>query len=155
MRCSAPHSCTARWGWWGLLPADHGGPAVAKELHRTACLTANIAAARGVRLTEVRSTVEGDIDLNGVLGLDPAVRNGYEQVAVPFTIRGDAPAATLSEIVEQSRARSAVYVTVWTEVESIRAFAGDRWQEAVVAPGEEQLLRDTWIGHYELFPTPH
>jgi heme-degrading monooxygenase HmoA len=47
-----------------------------------------------------------------------------------------------------------VYVTVWSDVESIRAFAGERWQEAVVAPGEEHLLRETWIGHYELLPTP-
>ncbi len=47
-----------------------------------------------------------------------------------------------------------VYVTVWSDVASIRAFAGERWQEAVVAPGEEHLLRETWIGHYELIPTP-
>jgi hypothetical protein len=35
------------------------------------------------------------------------------------------------------------------DVESIRAFAGDRWEEAVITPDEEHLLRDTWIGHYE------
>ena len=45
-----------------------------------------------------------------------------------------------------------LYVTVWQDVESIRAFAGGRWQEAVIAPGEEHLLRDTWIGHYEALP---
>ena len=38
-------------------------------------------------------------------------------------------------------------------VESIRAFAGERWQEAVIAPGEEHLLKDTWIGHYEVLHT--
>ena len=42
-----------------------------------------------------------------------------------------------------------VYVTVWKDVESIRAFAGERWQEAVIARDEEYLLKDTWIGHYE------
>jgi heme-degrading monooxygenase HmoA len=42
-----------------------------------------------------------------------------------------------------------VYVTVWENVESIRAFAGERWEEAVIAPDEEHLLKDTWIGHYE------
>jgi heme-degrading monooxygenase HmoA len=47
-----------------------------------------------------------------------------------------------------------VYVTVWEDVESIRAFAGERWQEAVITPDEEHLLRDTWIGHYEVLPTP-
>jgi heme-degrading monooxygenase HmoA len=43
-----------------------------------------------------------------------------------------------------------LYVTVWEDVESIRAFAGERWQEAVIEPDEEQLLKDTWIGHYEV-----
>jgi heme-degrading monooxygenase HmoA len=43
-----------------------------------------------------------------------------------------------------------VYVSVWEDVESIRAFAGERWQEAVIAPEEEHLLKDTWIGHYEV-----
>ena len=42
-----------------------------------------------------------------------------------------------------------VFVTVWEDVESIRAFAGERWQEAVIAPEEEHLLKATWIGHYE------
>ena len=37
----------------------------------------------------------------------------------------------------------------WENVESIRAFAGERWQEAVITPDEEHLLKDTWIGHYE------
>ena len=46
-----------------------------------------------------------------------------------------------------------VYVTVWEDVESIRAFAGERWQEAVIAPEEEHLLKDTWIGHYEVVGT--
>ncbi len=76
-----------------------------------ACLTAglaNIAAARRVRLTQVRSTVTGDIDLNGTLGLNPDVRNGYQQLTVRFTIKGDAPADKLRELVAQSQARSAV-----------------------------------------------
>jgi uncharacterized OsmC-like protein len=80
-----------------------------------ACLTAelaNIAAARRVRLTEVRSTVSGDIDLNGILGLNPDVRNGYQQITVRFTVKGDAPAEKLRELLEQSRARSAVYDVV-------------------------------------------
>ena len=78
-----------------------------------ACLTAglaNIAAARGVELTEVTSTVEGDIDLNGIFGLfDAPVRNGYEQIRVTFHIKGDADEETLRGLVEQSRSRSAVY----------------------------------------------
>jgi heme-degrading monooxygenase HmoA len=42
-----------------------------------------------------------------------------------------------------------VYVTIWEDVESIRAFAGERWQEAVIAPGEEDLLKSTRIEHYD------
>ena len=78
-----------------------------------ACLTAgvaNIAAARGVDLTKVTSTVEGDINLLGILGLsDGMVRNGYEQIKVTFHIDGDADEETLRGLVEQSRRRSAVY----------------------------------------------
>jgi uncharacterized OsmC-like protein len=57
----------------------------------------------------VRSTVEGDIDLNGLLGLDPDVRNGFQQIRVSFRVKGDAPAEKLRAIVEQSRRRSAVF----------------------------------------------
>ena len=96
-----------------LVGRDQGPTPVEFLLHAlAACLTAglaNIAAARRVRLTEVRSTVTGDIDLNGILGLDPEVRNGYQQLTVRFTISGDAPADKLRELVAQSRARSAVF----------------------------------------------
>jgi uncharacterized OsmC-like protein len=96
-----------------LVGRDNGPTPVEYVLHAlAACLTAglaNIAAARGIRLTEVRSTVTGDIDLNGILGLNPNVRNGYQKIVVQFTVKGDAPAETLRTLVEQSRARSAVY----------------------------------------------
>ena len=46
-----------------------------------------------------------------------------------------------------------LYVTVWANVDAIRAFAGERWQEAVITPDEEHLLKDTWIGHYEVLET--
>jgi uncharacterized OsmC-like protein len=82
-------------------------------LHALAtCITggiANIAAARGVTLTEVESTIEGDIDLLGIFGMSKAVRNGYQGIRASFSIKGDAPPEKLQEIVEQSRARSAVF----------------------------------------------
>jgi uncharacterized OsmC-like protein len=97
-----------------LVGADEGPTPVEHLLHAiAACLTAgiaNIAAARGVTLTKVESSVEGDIDLLGILGLSEGeVRNGYEQIRVTFHIEGDADDATLRGIVEQSRRRSAVY----------------------------------------------
>jgi heme-degrading monooxygenase HmoA len=66
-------------------------------------------------------------------------------------------AGLVAQQVGRPRDRSSteyVYVTVWEDVESIRAFAGERWQQAVITPDEEHLLKDTWIGHYEVLPTP-
>jgi len=77
-----------------------------------ACLTAgiaNIAAARGINLTEIESNIEGDLDVAGILGLSDEVRNGYERMRISFKVRGDADAETLKALVEQSRRRSAVY----------------------------------------------
>jgi len=103
-----------------LVGRDNGPTPVEYVLHAlAACLTAglaNIAAARGIRLTEVRSTVSGDIDLNGILGLNPDVRNGYQNITVRFTVKGDAPADKLRELVEQSQARSAVYDVITNQV---------------------------------------
>ncbi len=96
-----------------LVGRDQGPTPVEFLLHAiAACITAgiaNIAAARGVTLYEVESTVEGDIDLRGILGLSKEVRNGYEQLRVHLDIKGDASPEKLAEIVDQSRARSAVY----------------------------------------------
>lgn len=106
-----------------VLDADHPNVLVGEDnaptpiefiLHAiAACLTsgvANIAAARGIELRKVSSTVEGDIDLLGILGLsDGSVRNGYEQIRVTFRIEGDADDEKLRGLVEQSRQRSAVY----------------------------------------------
>jgi uncharacterized OsmC-like protein len=95
-----------------LVGSDNGPTPVEYLLHAlAACLTAgiaNVAAARGVTLTEVSSTVEGDIDLLGILGLSDQVRNGYQQIKVSFVLRGDEP-EKLRSVVEQSRRRSAVF----------------------------------------------
>jgi len=96
-----------------LVGRDQAPTPVEFLLHGiAACLTAgigNIAAARGIQLDEVESTVTGDIDLRGILGISDEVRNGYQGISVAFKIKGDAPAETLRDIVEQSRRRSAVY----------------------------------------------
>jgi uncharacterized OsmC-like protein len=97
-----------------VLVGNNNGPTPVEFLLHAiaACLTAgiaNIAAARGVALREVSSTVEGDIDLLGILGLSDRVRNGYQAIRVSFQISGDAPEEVLRSLVDQSRARSAVY----------------------------------------------
>ena len=96
-----------------LVGGDNGATPVEFLLVALAsCLTAgigNIAAARGVKLTSVESRLEGDIDLRGILGLPTEGRNGYERIRANFTIKGDAPPEKLRAIVEQSRARSAVF----------------------------------------------
>ncbi|HXK59879.1 MAG TPA: OsmC family protein [Acidobacteriota bacterium] len=96
-----------------LVGSDQGPTPVEFLLHAlAACLTSgigNIASARGVELTEVESTVTGNMDLRGILGLSDEVRNGYENIRVEFRIKGNAPPEKLREIVEQSRARSAVF----------------------------------------------
>lgn len=96
-----------------LCGTDNAPTPVECALHAlAACLTAgvaNIASARGVRLTAVNCALYGDIDLRGILGLAKDVRNGFSAIRAVFTIEGDAPQAKLQEILEQSRARSAVF----------------------------------------------
>ncbi|MEM9341432.1 MAG: OsmC family protein [Pseudomonadota bacterium] len=77
-----------------------------------ACLTAgigNIASARQIALTSVKVTVEGDINLLGLLGLNDEVRNGFQGIRAKVAIDGDADAEALQKIVQQSVARSAVF----------------------------------------------
>jgi uncharacterized OsmC-like protein len=96
-----------------LVGADNAPTPVEFLLHAiAACITSgigNIAAARGVTLTEVESTVEGDIDLRGILGLSDQVRNGYDEMRVHFRVKGDAAPEKLAQIVAQAKARSAVF----------------------------------------------
>ena len=96
-----------------LLGTDTGPNPAELVLHAlAACLTTSlvyVAAARGVRLTEVESTLEGDIDVQGALGLNDEFRNGYEQVRVTFRVKGDAPPEKIREVVARAQQRSAVF----------------------------------------------
>jgi uncharacterized OsmC-like protein len=96
-----------------LVGTDRGPSPVEFLLHAlAACITAgigNVASARGIDLTRVSSTVTGDIDLVGLLGLDDTVRNGYQAIEVRISIEGDAETEALRKVVERSIARSAVY----------------------------------------------
>jgi uncharacterized OsmC-like protein len=69
----------------------------------------NIASIRQVRLHSVETTVEGAMDAQGILGMNPEVRNGFSAIRASFRIEGDASPEVLKAIVEQSLARSAVF----------------------------------------------
>jgi uncharacterized OsmC-like protein len=76
------------------------------------CLTAGVAAVaqnRGVQLRSVEAKLEGNMDIQGILGIDRDVRNGYNDVKVTFNIDADAPRKEIEAIVAQSQKRSAVY----------------------------------------------
>jgi uncharacterized OsmC-like protein len=96
-----------------LLGSDTGPNPAEYLLHAlAACLTTSIvyiAAARGVDLTTVESTLEGDMDVRGALGLDDDYRNGFEQIRVSFHLEGDAPEEKLREVVARAMQRSAVF----------------------------------------------
>src|SRR5262245_42303900 len=96
-----------------LLGTDTGPNPAEFLLHAlAACLTTSlvyVAAARGVSLTEVESTLEGDMDVQGALGLSDDYRNGFERIRVTFRVKGDAPAEKLQEIVARAQKRSAVF----------------------------------------------
>jgi uncharacterized OsmC-like protein len=96
-----------------LLGTDTGPNPAEYLLHAlAACLTTSIvyvAAARKVPLTSVESTLTGEMDVRGALGVDPEPRNGFERITVSFRVTGDAPPEKLREVVERAKARSAVY----------------------------------------------
>jgi uncharacterized OsmC-like protein len=76
------------------------------------CLTAGVAAVaqnRGIQLRSVEAEVEGSMDLQGILGIDSDVRNGYDDIKVTFHIDADASKKEIEALVAQSQKRSAVY----------------------------------------------
>jgi uncharacterized OsmC-like protein len=76
------------------------------------CLTAGIASIaqnRKIQLRSVQATVEGDEDIQGILGADPQVRNGFTDVRVCYKIDADASDDAIKALVAQSQKRSAVY----------------------------------------------
>lgn len=99
-----------------LLGADKGANPVEYVLHALAgCMTTSIvyhAAARGIRIDEVSTRLEGDLDLRGFLGISDQVRNGYSGIRVAFRIKADAPEETLDELVRIAQQRSPVFDVV-------------------------------------------
>jgi uncharacterized OsmC-like protein len=92
------------------------------------CLTAGVAAVaqnRGIQLRSVEANLEGAMDIQGILGMDSDVRNGYDNIKVTFNIDADASPEDIQALVAQSQKRSAVYdvltnpTNVTVEVNSI------------------------------------
>ena len=71
-----------------------------------------VAAARGVRLTEVESMLEGDLDVQGAMGLFDEVRNGFQQIRMTIRIAGDAPEEKLRQVVARGTDRSVVFDSI-------------------------------------------
>jgi uncharacterized OsmC-like protein len=99
-----------------LLGTDTGPNPAEFLLHAlAACVTTSLvfaAAARGVHLTSVESTLEGDLDVRGAMGLDDNYRNGFTQIRMTVTIAGDAPADKLRTIVQRGTDRSVVFDSI-------------------------------------------
>jgi uncharacterized OsmC-like protein len=78
----------------------------------SSCLTAGVAAVaqnRGIQLESVKATIEGDMNILGILGGDPEVRNGFSDIRVNFEIEADASPDDIAALVAQSQKRSAVF----------------------------------------------
>ena len=76
------------------------------------CLTAGVAAVaqnRNIQLRSVEAKLEGSMDIQGILGIDKDVRNGYDGITVTFDIDADAPRKDIEALVAQSQKRSAVF----------------------------------------------
>ena len=76
------------------------------------CLTAGVAAVaqrRGIQLHSVKASLEADMDIQGILGIDDEVRNGFGAIRVHFDIRADASEDDIKAVVAQSQKRSAVF----------------------------------------------
>ena len=93
--------------------ADNGATPVELVLSGLAsCLTAGVAAVaqhRKIQLHSVTAMLEGGMDIQGILGIDSDVRNGFDGIKVTYNIDADATADELEALVAQSQKRSAVY----------------------------------------------
>ncbi|HWQ90550.1 MAG TPA: OsmC family protein [Clostridia bacterium] len=89
-----------------LLGQDKGANPVEYVLAGlSACMTTTLAyhaAARGLNIDSINSQFEGDIDLQGLLDIDPKVRSGYREIRVKFKVKGDIDEKTIQELVRKS-----------------------------------------------------
>jgi uncharacterized OsmC-like protein len=99
-----------------LLGNNEGANPVEFLLHALAgCVTTTFvlhAAARGIRLREVSTELEGDIDVQGLLDLDPSAAVGYEEIRIKMHIEADASDEEIEELIAFTKAHSPVCNTV-------------------------------------------
>ena len=99
-----------------LLGADNGANPVEHLLHALAsCITTSTvyhAAARGIAIERIESTLEGELDLHGFLDLDPTVRKGYQSIRVSLQIKSNATEEQLRELSTLGQRFSPVYDTL-------------------------------------------
>jgi len=99
-----------------LLGTDKGANPVEHLLHALAsCVTTSTvyhAAARGIEVQRVESTVEGDLDLRGFLDLDPSVRNGFQNIRIKLRIKANATDDQMRELAQLGPRFSPVFDTV-------------------------------------------
>ena len=92
---------------------DHGAtPAEIVLVALGSCLTGGLAAVaqnREIQLRKVTATIEGDMNVLGILGADPDIRNGYRDIRVRFEVDADATPEEIKALVAQSQKRSAVF----------------------------------------------
>ena len=130
---SGTHSSSSVEGFYGLgeeqthktefsFDADHPEVFAAEDQGATpveyvlvglaGCLTAGVATVaqhREIQLRSVKATLEGSMDLQGILGIDGDVRNGFDDIKVSFEIDADASTDDIEALVAQSQKRSAVF----------------------------------------------
>ena len=97
-----------------IFASEDNGPTPAEMVlvGLAGCLTAGVASVaqnRGIQLRSVKATVEGNLDVAGILGIDPDVRNGYSGITVRYEIDADASRDEIQAVVAQSQKRSAVF----------------------------------------------
>src|SRR6516225_11284457 len=97
-----------------LFASEDNGPTPVETLlvSLASCLTAGVAAVtqnREIQLRSVSATIEGGMDVRGILGMDSDVRNGFSDIKVTYDIDADASSADIEALVAQSQKRSAVY----------------------------------------------
>jgi uncharacterized OsmC-like protein len=99
-----------------LLGNNEGANPVEYLLHALAgCVTTTFilhATARGIRIDELSTELEGDMDLRGLLGLDDSVSPGYEQIRIKLNVSADCPEDQLNDLIDYTQKHSPVCNTV-------------------------------------------